>query len=125
MSRGQKQINIYAVRTPQNIPFCYTILRNASSGLDDDFWTSFPYNIIKLGRSVILGVCLLCLPFFLEDLQPEFIIVEKFLSVLDGFIILIQWDNSISIIFGPSEAIHLGIWVFYLPRKYRFVIFLV
>ena len=80
-------------------------------GLDGYFWLSFYRNAIKLGIACILGACLLCLSFLLEVLLTEFTIMYRYSPVLKLFIILIFWNNPIIVLFGPNEAIHIGIWV--------------
>ena len=73
----------------------------------------FPRNAIKLGRSCILGACLLCISLPFEGLISELTIVDGALSVLDLFIVMIFWYNKIIIFFRTSEAIHLEIGVNY------------
>ena len=86
-------------------------------GLDGYFWNSFPRNAIKLVRSCLLGAFLLYISLLLESLRAEFTIMDWSLLFIELFIVLISWDNPIIILFGPIEAIHLGIWIWYWPRN--------
>ena len=80
-------------------------------GLDGYFRLSLPRNAIKLGIVCILGACLLCIYLLIEVLRAELIIMDRSSPVLELFNVLIPWDNTIIILFGPSEVIHLGIWI--------------
>ena len=80
-------------------------------GIDGYCWIYFPRNTIKLGRACILRACLLCISLLFKGPRTELTIMYRSYPLLEFFIIMISWNNPIISLFGPSEAIHLGIWV--------------
>ena len=95
------------------------------AGFDRELRIYFSKNSIKLDGSWKLGAYPLCYYYLLEGLRSKLIIMNRSSPVLELFIVLTPWDNPVIILFGPSEAIQLGIWVCYLPRNYISMIFLV
>ena len=81
-------------------------------GIDGYLWLSFPRSSIKLGRACILGACLLCLSLLFEGLRAELTIIDRYLPVIEIFVVMILWENSTIILFGPIEAINIGIWIY-------------
>ena len=88
-------------------------------GINGYYCIYFPRNSNKIVRSYILGACLLCIPLIIEGLRTELTMADMSSPVLELFIVLIHQENPIHILFGTSEAIHLGIWVYYWSIKNR------
>ena len=78
---------------------------------------SFPRTSIELSKACILNTCLFCLYILLGGLRVEWTIIVISSVVLELFIVMILWDNPIILLIGPSDAIHLGIWVYSWTRK--------
>ena len=71
--------------------------------LGEDLCIYFPSNNIKLGIFFILGEFLLCLPLLLEGIQIELIVMDRTLTVLELFIVLVPWYKPIIVLYVPSE----------------------